>query len=391
MADTELGSERSPLQWDSLIVSVLATGASVLPAFLTGATAVQLMDDLGFGATGLGLAVASFFGAGVVGSAALGRLGEQLGAPRALTLGLSLTLMMNLVIAAGARSWITLALPLVVAGLANALSQTAANLLLGQTAPEDRKIFSVSVKQAGMPSATLLAGLAVPLLAETVGWRWSYIAAAILATVALVVVSRYDAEVAIIPRVRPRPDLDRTTLLLLAAAVAFGAILAGALASWTVSSAQAAGIAPGLAGLLLAVGSAIGITARLVIGAWADRSRRPTLPVVAALLTLGGVGLLILAAGTPTSAVLGTVVGFGTGWAWPGLFNGTVVRANPSAPGAATGITQTGTYIGAVIGPVLMGVLVDGPGYTTGWVVISLAALISAALMLAANRRLPPP
>ena len=58
-----------------------------------------------------------------------------------------------------------------------------------------------------------------------------------------------------------------------------------------------------------------------------------------------------------------------------GLFNLAVVRMNPAAPAAATGITQTGVYVGALAGPVLFGVLVEAHGYPLAWV---LAACSSA-------------
>ena len=380
---------RSALQWPALTMSVVTTVASVLPAFLTGALGVQLRDALGFDATGLGFAVASFFVVGVVGSAALGRLGERLGARHAMTIGLCTTILANLVIATWADRWLTLAIPLMAAGAANALNQTAANSLLGRTSADDRLIFSVSVKQAGMPAATLLGGLAVPGIAQTAGWRWAYVAAAAVALGALAIVRRADPT----GRAGPagpasRPDLDPITFLVLATAVAFGAYMAGALASWTVSSAEAAGLSAGAAGLLLAGGSALGITSRLLMGDRADRRSGPTLPVVARMMLFGAAGLVVLAAGTPASAMLGTAVGFGAGWAWPGLFNGTIVALNPSAPGAATGITQTGTYLGVVVGPVVTGVLVDGPGYASAWLVAALSGVIAAGLMLVGQQRL---
>ncbi|MDH3707278.1 MAG: MFS transporter, partial [Acidimicrobiia bacterium] len=319
----------------------------------------------------------------------LGHLTERLGARRAMTISLSGTTLACVSIATMAHSWTSLAVPLMVAGGANALAQTSANQLLGRTAADDRLIFSVSVKQAGMPSATLLAGLAVPGLAQTVGWRWAYAAAAALAVAALVVVRRTELRPRPHPEgARPRPDLDRATFVVLAAAVACGAYLAGALASWTVSSAEAAGISPGGAGLLLAGGSALGITSRLVMGDWADRRGGPVLPIVAAMVLVGAGGLVIVAFGTPASAIVGSILGFMAGWAWPGLFNGTVIRENPTAPGAATGITQTGTYIGVVLGPVLTGLLVDGPGYAAGWLMAATIGVVAAGLMLVAQRRL---
>lgn len=380
---------RAPLQRPQLTVSVLCTVASVLPAFLTGALAVQLREELDFGATGLGLAVAAFFIAGVVGSAPLGHWGERIGARHAMTIGLATIVVADIAVAA-ADDWISLALPLVVAGAANALNQSAANLLLGRTAAPERLIFSVSVKQAGMPTATLLAGLAVPGIAETIGWRWAYLAAATVAATALLVVRRTGGS----PRpdasggLTPRPDLDRTTFLVIVAAVAFAAYMAGALASWTVSSAEAAGLTAGGAGLLLAGGSGLGITARLLVGHWADTGEHRLLVVVSAMLVVGAGGIAVIGIGTPLTAVLGSSVAFASGWAWPGLTNGTVVKVNPSAPGAATGITQTGTYLGVVLGPVVTGVLVDGPGYATAWTVAAACGVVAAVLMLVGQRRL---
>ena len=65
----------------------------------------------------------------------------------------------------------------------------------------------------------------------------------------------------------------------------------------------------------------------------------------------------------------GVPLAFGAGWAWPGLFNLAVVLANPASPGAATGITQTGTYMGAVLGPLLFGFLAEHLSFGWSWVV----------------------
>jgi sugar phosphate permease len=66
------------------------------------------------------------------------------------------------------------------------------------------------------------------------------------------------------------------------------------------------------------------------------------------------------------------------------------VRANPKAAGSATGITQTGVYLGALSGPLVFGVVVDQAGYSTAWLVITGAALAAAAVFFVADRRLEP-
>src|SRR5829696_7279082 len=58
----------------------------------------------------------------------------------------------------------------VIAGLANAVSHTAANLSLAREVPASRQGLSFGIKQAAIPVATLLAGLAVPTIAVTLGW-----------------------------------------------------------------------------------------------------------------------------------------------------------------------------------------------------------------------------
>ena len=73
--------------------------------------------------------------------------------------------------------------------------------------------------------------------------------------------------------------------------------------------------------------------------------------VIAGMLVVGAAGLALLAVAGPVPLMVGVVLGFGLGWAWPGLMNFAVVRLHPQAPAAATSITQTGVYAGGCLGP----------------------------------------
>ncbi len=373
-----------------MAVAVTVTAASVLPAFLTGAVGVQLRDDLSFDEGALGLAIGTFFLAAAVGSAPGGRLVQRLGARRSIVLALGLTVLADLWIAAGARSWAALAAGLAIGGLGNAVTQPAANLLLATSVPVRRLGLAVSLKQAGMPSATLLGGLAVPALALTVGWRWAYVAAALLAALGLWAVRRLpDTEERGEAVVRGgRPDSPTAALVVAATGMVFGAATAGAIGAWVVSSAEASGVASGPAGLLLTFGSAVGIASRVAFGWRADRIDRSPLRTVATMLAVGALGVAGLSSDAVGVLVPAVALAFGAGWAWPGLFNFAVVRANPSGPAAATGITQVGTYLGAVAGPVVFGLVVDADGYGTAWLMTATWALGAAAVMRFADRRL---
>ncbi|MEM9037225.1 MAG: MFS transporter [Actinomycetota bacterium] len=373
------------------VAAVLAsTTASVFPAFLTGAVGVQLRDELAFSERELGFGVGAFFLCAAIGSAPGGRLVQRLGATRAITAALALSAASMAAIAVLVDSFATLAICLGIAGFANAVSQPGANLYLSRTVHVGRLALAVSAKQAGMPTATLLGGLAVPLVALTVGWRWAYAIGASIALLAILAL-RIAPTVSAVAPIGERQDRPTTPLPVLGLAgfgMVFGAAAAGAIGAWVVSSAEASGIGSGASGLLLTYGSAVGIASRLYVGWRADGSARSPLATVSTMLVVGAGGIALLAADPPVVQVVAVTFAFGAGWAWPGLFNYAIVRANPAAAGAATGVTQIGTYIGAVLGPVVFGLIVDGGSYTVGWFAVAGWALVAATVMWTVSRRL---
>jgi MFS family permease len=325
----------------------------------------------------------------------LGRTAERLGPVRALRVSAVWSGVAQLVIAVAARSFATLVALLAVTGAANALAQPAANLLIARALPVGRQGLAFAVKQSAVPFATLLAGLAVPAIALTVGWRWAFVVSSVVAAASALIVP--SAPRAAAPRdaaglagtpVERTSDAPLATMVLLATGIALGAASAGTLGAFLVSAVVDAGVGEGQAGLLLTGGSAFGIAARLVAGVRADRRGGGHLRVSAFMLLGGAVAYLVFAIDRPVTYLLATPLAFGSGWAWPGLFNLAIVRANPNAPGAATGITQTGTYAGVVAGPLLFGVVAERSSYGTAWFVAATAALAAAVAMTAGRASL---
>lgn len=387
-------------RWARVVLAPTAvTTACVLPSFLLGAMAVQVRRDLDFSASGIGLAFGMFFVAASAASAVGGRIAERIGAVRAMRLAGAISGLAGLVLAATARSFVTLLIPLAVAGAANAVCQPAANLLIARAVPPHRQGVGFAIKQSAIPMATLLAGFAVPSLALTIGWRWAYVAAAVLAIGTLPLISTSLSSVSSVspalpaepgPERRRKADVPLGLMALLTVGIGFGAAAGGTLGSFLVSGAVDAGISEGSAGLVLTAGSLAGITVRLAAGAQADRRDGDHLRVVALMLALGAGTFALMASGEPWAYALAGPAGFCTAWAWPGLFNLAVVQANPSHPAAATGITQTGTYIGAVSGPLLFGVLADHSSYPLAWLVAAAFAIVAAVVMAAGQTRLAP-
>ncbi|MGH9023747.1 MAG: MFS transporter [Acidimicrobiia bacterium] len=359
-----------------LLATAVATTVCVSPPFLLGAMAVQIRADLRFSAVGTGLGVGAFFGAASLSSAVLGRLAERFGAARALRLAVVWSGIAQLAAAVAARSLPGLLVVLAVAGGANALAQPAANLLIVQSLPGNRQGMAFAVKQSCVPLSTLLGGLAVPALALTVGWRWAFVGAAAVSVVSALGVPRVS-ESRRAPSARSSAgQAPMATMAVLSMGISLGAASCGALGAFLVSAGVETGLSPGTAGLALTLGSILCVTGRLLAGARADRRKGGHLRVVAIMLGAGSFGCLLLATAQQPVFLSAIPIAFGLGWAWPGLFNLAVVQANPGSPAAATGITQTGTYFGAVAGPLAFGFVAERWSFSMAWL---LAAACSAA------------
>ncbi|MFF0149899.1 MFS transporter [Micromonospora sp. NPDC005203] len=370
--------------------AVVTTVACVLPVFLLGGLAVQMGADLGFSPAGLGLAVAVYFGVSALTSVPSGRLVERYGPALVARCGIVLAAGSMLAVAALARSYPTLVGLLALSAAANALGQLASNAALAQHVPARRQGLSFGVKQAAIPASTLLAGAAVPAFALTVGWRWAFVAAAVAALTTLPAV----------PRPLPGPArragaarAGRATvaLVVIGAAATLAAAAANTLGTFLVDSAAARGLSPAIAGLTLTLGGTVCMVARVGAGWFADRRDTGHVALIAAMLVVGAAGLALLAATGSVPLVAGVVLGFGLGWAWPGLMNFAVVRLHPQSPATATSITQTGVYAGGCLGPLSLGPLAAHLGYSTMWTTAAVAMLLAAALMLVGGRLLARP
>ncbi len=394
----------------------VATGI-VLPVFLTGALSVQIRASLHLDEARLGLAVASFFLAAALSSAAFGHLVQRIGAVQQMRLALLLSGVCCAAVALFVRIWWELPLVLAVGGMANAAGQPAANLLLARAVKPQRQGLAFGAKQAAIPLATLLAGLAVPSVALTLGWRFAFVCAAGLAVLAVSVLP-----VATRPERHPRSGSgpsdvrssrsgeeglsnmrgaaetfeartsekrkELATLVVLACAMALGSAAATSLGAFVVPACVSAGFRPGTAGLIAALGSLVGVSARVVAGMRADKRGGRHLRAVALMLASGSIGYLGLALGSQPVDIISVAVAFGAAWGWPGLFNLAVVRTHGHAPGWATGVTQTGAYAGGVLGPFIFGLVVEHASYGLAWLVDAGLALAAVGGMLVARRML---
>ncbi len=377
-----------------LPVMAAAIVAAIMPAFFLGSLSVEIRSELGYGESAAGLVFASFFAASAVVSSRMGRWVDSVGPRVGLSAALAGTCLIEMAIALGARTLAALVALSAIAGICNATAQLGANVYIARNLPLQRQGIGFAVKQSAMPGAALIAGLLLPSVALTLGWRWVFAIGSALGVAALIAVRlRVESELKPAGNRAHRMQQDsqrapRGALVMLAVAAAFSTAAAITLGGFFVESTINSGVSPATAGYAFALGSLISILVRLLVGGYADRHSGNLLGVVAIMILLGSCTSLIFVFQTPAAHFIGLPLAFGAGWAWPGLFNLSVVRASPGFPGRATGITQTGVYVGGAVGPVLFGFTAEHWSYSAAWVLAAVLGVCAAGAVTLGRRLL---
>lgn len=371
-------------------VAALTVVCGSLPLFLVSAQAVQIREDLQFGHVALGATAATFNTARAVSSVPMGRLADRLGGRRAVSLALALTTIVCLATALWTTDYRFLLAMMGAAGVAQGMGTSSATLLLSRRLPQRMLGWSVGIQQAGVPAAAIVAGVAVPAIALTVGWRWSYVLAggftAVIAWGAVRTV-RHAGDF------RTRQEevwdgADHGPVLFVAFGLMLAAAASFALTTFVVDYAVSTGLSPSAGASLLTFAAVLTIAARVLSGYQASRGRADQLGTVAGFLILGTLGFVALATRPVPLIVLGTGLAAAFCWSITGLVYSTVVHFNRGRPGAATGIALTGTSLGGVAGPVAFGFLVERWSYPAAWLAASVWSLLAIGMMLVGRRRL---
>jgi MFS family permease len=394
--------ETSPARlWIGALAATLVLQATA--AFLTRLVptiAPAIMPEFGWSETTIGyLAAITTFG-----SIALLLTGNPLirraGPIRALQIGMAL----------GALGTAMLALPFFAAPLIASFlmvvgygpSTPAGSEVLQRHAPARHRNLVFSVKQAGVPVGGVIAGLALPPIAEIAGWRATLVFSAAVAILTALAVQplrrRLDAE-----RSRHQPlsfgsvlgaqNLLRPLRSLASAPgiprLAFvGACFAIGQGCWfaflVTYCVTGLGLSLSAAGFVFAVMQATGVSGRILLGWVSDRlgSGLLTLRVVALMSAATSVALALTSPQWPLWA-LSLLAGIGgvTVSSWNGVQIAEVARL---APRELIGETTSGStiliFLGYILGPSAFAMLVGASGrFDLAFMGVALATL--AALL----------
>jgi predicted MFS family arabinose efflux permease len=279
---------------------------------------------------------------------------------------------------------------LMASGLTYALANPSANLALAHTVDPHRRALAFGLKHAGIPVSTLLAGLAVPLVIVSFGWRWAYATSALIGLVVLALVpaagrSANSTTQAEDPR-RAVVPLTRLRLIAMASGISLAILSVTSLGTYLVAAAVEVGYSESAAGLLLFGGSIASIAGRVTAGHLTDTFGGRGFIGIATMAGTGAVvfALLVLASG-PIFAIL-VLLAFATAWGWPGLMTYAVVNANPGTIADDSAIAQAGVFFGAATGPILLGWVADKWSFDATWGVVAVALTLSAVIMTRIGR-----
>jgi MFS family permease len=369
--------------------SAAALTVVALPSFLLGAFAPTLKEELDFGDTALGMMFTIGYLVSAGGLQLAGTLSDQRGPALTIRAGIAIAGAGSLAIAFGGSSYLALLFLFTIVRFGESLVHPGTNTMVSQAVPPRQQGRSLGIKQAAIPFATALAGLAVPLAGDTIGWQATF---AIVAALSVPVLFSVPANTrAAVRRTERRPSLWRLPhLRLLGLGGAFAAASVVTVAGFLTTAAEDAGYSEGQAGLLLALGGVIMVVSRLSWGLLADRYAFDRFMAVAGALGVGSVAYLLFATQSRSALVVGTVLVFGIGWSWPGVVLLGVIELHPDAPGAASAVIQTSVRLGALGAPLVFGVVADRSGFGIAWLLsfgFALAGMLCVAAASVSARR----
>ena len=374
-----------------MALAITTMAACALPLFFTSALALGIQRDLGLDDRHLGLSITAFWVVATVGSLPAGWLAERIGPARGVRLAGALVGAGALGIALLASSFGSFVALLGLTALGNAFVTPAISGVVAGRLRGGRRGTTFGLQQSGPPLASVVAGVALPTVGAALGWRWVFALGGVAVLAVTWTVGEAQRRTAG-PRSlagRSPGGADRrrgaVALPVLGATVASGT--ANGLIAYVVVFATGTGLSSATAGLLLAAASTVCVAMRVALGVLADRAPRPRLPQMGALLLAGSAGFALLAAGTPFTTVAGCLLALGVGWGWTGLYILAAVEQAIGPPERAVGVAATGTFAGAMVGPLLVGLLAGAASFTVAWMACAGLSLVGALAFLSARSR----
>lgn len=392
-------TESDARRWLLLTILTASYGAGAFGMLGISPLTPSLVE--GFGLTRLQVAfiVPSIYLGGLFVALPGGRLADRFGVRKSLLGGLAVGAL-GLVIAAAAPRFVFFLLFLFVAGCGWSVVNPALGKGIMDVFPVRERGVAMGIKQMGLTLGGLVAALALPAIAATLGWRAAILACGVIVAVPVLtawpVLAPFDARAAVAEVATARRATDWSwarrpaVLIFFGGGLALGMVQAAVLSYLPLYCVQALGFDKIGAGLLVACSQAGGAASRLALGAASDRWLAGRRSLWLALTSaVGAVIFAIYAAwsvsSAPVAGALAFVAGIGA-YGWVGIFF--VISAEVGGPrqaGLLSGMAFASIVVGLLIGPTMFGLLlVSLDSYRAAWTAFAvLATLVTVTAILA--------
>jgi predicted MFS family arabinose efflux permease len=365
----------------------------VLPQYLVSSLAVTIREDFPLSDAELGVAIAASFSTAALVSLVSVRLVRRIGIRWGVILAAFLVAVGALGMATVAHSAAAVIALMTLNGLGGGLGAPTFAALLAGNVPPERQGTAFGLLTSAPQIATLAGGLALPLVAVPLSWRAAFALAAAISAISLTAVLRSGRLTG--PAGSERPGTGRIrglgSIHVIAVSVALASSAVIGMRSFLVVFAVAEGFSAGGAGLLMAACGLIALFSRLGLGVVGDRRPGDSLRRAAAIMGLSALGFALMAAGGHALILIGALLAGGLGWSWHAPLSLAVLNGNPQASAAAMGLQMSGFFVGALSGPLMVGLLAQHGGYTPAWVLCCGLVLVASAVALTARRVAPAP
>jgi len=412
--------DRAPLSpYQGLLVGIcvfitLIEGYDLL---LMAFSASSVAKEWALNATQIGLLLSSV-GVGLVfGSAFIAPLADRIGRRRMTLLALGIVAV-TMALSSITQNIVELGLTRALTGLGIGGLVASMPVVIAEFSPQRRRASFISIQSAGLPLGGVVGGAVAAIVLSTLGWRAAFIVGAVLTVIVFFVVLALLPEsidfllvkrpanametinrtlvkmrqvpITALPEAAPRVKNQvlsevfagkngrRTLLLSFAFFVMMGAFYFAN--GWTPRLLLQSGMTAQQgtsAGILLNLG---GVAAALLFGLLAVFFRNKVLAVIAFIgAALAFLSMGIFFGGVSQTLVLALVVGALIQACATGLFTLSPETFPVAVRTTGVGVALTAGRIGAIISPILAGVLVD-----RGWAAPSLYLLFAVPLVLGA-------
>jgi sugar phosphate permease len=275
-------------------------------------------------------------------------------------------------------------------------------LLVRHTSPERRNLL-FSIKQTGVPLGGVVIALAAPVLAVTVGWRWSLAMIGVFALATLLLAERarsgWDSERRPAGSLRSAPFggvplvwRQKALRWVALAAVLFSSVQRILLSFTVVYLVAEGGYGLVEAGIMLSIAQIGGSITRIPWGWLADRlhSGLAVLSIICVIMILSSIALVALDPGWPKPLVYLLFLALGASClGWNGIVHAECSRLSPAGKvSLVAGGTSFFIFGGVMVGPPLFVLMYGATGnYGTTFVLMVVTGVAALGFLRLAHRQ----